>query len=91
MTEDISAKSESSSLEESVFKTLSRQKRRDILRFIGERGQATFNEIKNSVGFGDSPSLSCHLNTLTPLVIQKEENFIKRQSLFSLLYGSSAT
>jgi DNA-binding transcriptional ArsR family regulator len=45
VTNDIQA--ENSSLEESVFKTLNNQKRRDILRFIDERGQATFTEIKN--------------------------------------------
>ena len=75
MPEDISAEPENLSLEESVFKTLSHKKRRDILRFIGERGQATFTEIKNSVGVDDSPSLSYHLNTLTPLVVQKEGKY----------------
>jgi DNA-binding transcriptional ArsR family regulator len=63
--------SESESLEESIFKTLSHQKRRDILRFIGERTEATFTEIKNSVSVEDSPSLSYHLNALDHLVVQE--------------------
>jgi DNA-binding transcriptional ArsR family regulator len=59
------------SLEESVFKTLSHQKRRDILRVIGERREATFTEIKNSAEIGDSASLSYHLNALDSLIVQK--------------------
>ena len=63
------------SLEESIFKTLSHQKRRDILRVIGEKKEATFTEIKNSVGIEDSPSLSYHLNALSHLVVQKEGKY----------------
>lgn len=59
------------SLEESIFKTLSHQTRRDILRIIGEQKQATFTEIKNKVKVEDSASLSYHLNTLQPLITQK--------------------
>lgn len=58
-------------LEESVFKTISHQKRRDILRFIGERKEATFTEIKDAVQIEDSPTLSYHLNALGPLMVQK--------------------
>jgi len=46
MTRDIQDKESAESLEESIFKTLSNQKRRDILRVIGERREATFTEIK---------------------------------------------
>jgi hypothetical protein len=70
MTKDITDRVETESLEESIFKTLSHQKRRDILRFIGERKEATFTEIKNFVGIEDSPSLSYHLNALGRLVVQ---------------------
>jgi DNA-binding transcriptional ArsR family regulator len=59
------------SLEESVFKSLNHQKRRDILRLLGERGGATFTEIKNDAGLEDSPSLSYHLSTMKELVEQK--------------------
>jgi DNA-binding transcriptional ArsR family regulator len=63
------------SLEESIFKTLSHQTRRDILRVIGEQKQASFTQIKNSVKVEDSASLSYHLNTLQPLVTQKDGKY----------------
>jgi len=66
---------EGRSLEDQIFKTLSHQKRRDILRVIGERGEVTFTEIKNSVGIEDSPSLSYHINALGQLVVQKEGKY----------------
>jgi DNA-binding transcriptional ArsR family regulator len=63
------------SLEESIFKTLSHQKRRDILRAIGEKKEATFTEIKTAVQIEDSPSLSYHLNALNGLIAQKEGKY----------------
>jgi DNA-binding transcriptional ArsR family regulator len=72
MTKDAIDKVENKSLEESIFKTLSHQKRRDILRIIGERGEATFTEIKNSVRIEDSPTLSYHLKELGHLVFLKK-------------------
>ena len=63
------------SLEESIFKTLSNQKRRDILRFIGENKQATFTEIKKSVQIEDSSSVSYHLSALHMLITQKNEKY----------------
>jgi len=63
------------SIEEAIFKTLSHQKRRDILRVIGEKREATFTEIKNSIGTEDSPSLSYHLNALNYLIIQKQGKY----------------
>ncbi len=46
--------SKTESLEESIFKTLSNQKRRDILRFIGEKKQVSFTETKKAVEIEDS-------------------------------------
>ncbi len=63
------------SLEESIFKTLSHQTRRDILRFIGEQKQASFTEIKNNVSVEDSATLSYHLNTLQTLTTQKNGKY----------------
>jgi hypothetical protein len=63
------------SFEESVFKALDHQKRRDILRFIGENRKASFTEIKKSVDFSDSPSLSYHLRALEPLLDQTEGRY----------------
>jgi DNA-binding transcriptional ArsR family regulator len=66
---------ETESLEEAIFKTLSHQKRRDILRVIGESKQATFTEIKNAIQTEDTPSLSYHLNALNGLIIQKNGRY----------------
>ena len=63
------------SLEETVFKTLSHQKRRDILRVIGEKKAASFSEIKTQADLPDTPSLSYHLNTLDRLVEQKNGKY----------------
>ncbi len=76
VTKDTKAdESEDQSLEESIFKTLSNQKRRDILRIVGERRELTFTEIKNSAGIEDSPTLSYHLNALSQLLVQKEGKY----------------
>jgi DNA-binding transcriptional ArsR family regulator len=61
-------------LEESIFKTLSNQKRRDIIRLLGERTEATFTEIKHSTG-EDSPSLSYHLSALQSLTAQNQGRY----------------
>ena len=62
-------------LEESVFKALDHQKRRDILRYIGEAGSVTFTELKNKVDFQDSPSLSYHLKSLEPFLEQRNGKY----------------
>ncbi|MFW9789041.1 MAG: hypothetical protein ACFFE1_15280 [Candidatus Thorarchaeota archaeon] len=62
-------------LEDEVFKTLSHQIRRDILRFIGEKGGAKFTEIKIATGIEESASLSYHLNALTPLLIHEKDSY----------------
>jgi DNA-binding transcriptional ArsR family regulator len=67
--------SKTESLEESIFKTLSNQKRRDILRFVGEKKQVSFTEIKKAVEIEDSSSVSYHLNSLQPLITQKDEKY----------------
>lgn len=59
---------EISSLEEEVFKALDHQIRRDVLRYIGEAKAATFTEILNTVHIQDSPTLSYHLKTMSPLL-----------------------
>lgn len=56
-------------LEEEVFKTLSHQIRRDILRYIGETNGAKFTEIKKATGIAESASLSYHLSSLSPLLV----------------------
>ncbi|MHA1906168.1 MAG: winged helix-turn-helix domain-containing protein [Candidatus Thorarchaeota archaeon] len=57
--------------EEEVFKTLSHQIRRDILRFVGENKSAKFTEIKKATEIDESAALSYHLNSLTPLLLHQ--------------------
>ncbi|MHA1960749.1 MAG: DUF7347 domain-containing protein [Candidatus Thorarchaeota archaeon] len=59
------------SLEEHVFKTLAHHRRRDVIRYIGDKGSTRFTDILKTVGFEDSSSLSYHLNELGPLLFQK--------------------
>jgi len=71
----LSNETENESLEESIFKTLGNQKRRDILRIVGENKQATFTEIKKAAEIEDSSSVSYHLSSLKPLIAQKEDKY----------------
>jgi hypothetical protein len=70
MTEDYSE-----GLEERVFKSLSNEKRRDIIRYLGERRGARFNEVKKDLNFEDGASLTYHLNSLDPLIKQGKEGY----------------
>ncbi|MDF1537943.1 MAG: helix-turn-helix domain-containing protein, partial [Candidatus Thorarchaeota archaeon] len=65
----VEEKNELRSLEEEVFKTLSHQIRRDILRFIGETKGAKFTEIKKAIEISESASLSYHLTALEPFIV----------------------
>jgi hypothetical protein len=66
---------EDSNLEEEVFKALDHQIRRNVLRYIGEAKEPTFTEILNTVNIPDSPTLSYHLKTLSPFVIQQKGRY----------------
>lgn len=63
------------SLEEEVFKALDHQTRRDILRYVGERKEATFTEIMDKLRVPDSPSLSYHLRILAPFMEQRDGRY----------------
>ncbi len=62
-------------LEQEVFKALENQKRRDILRLVGEKKGITFTEILNASKVPDSPTLSYHLRSLAPFIEQKEGKY----------------
>ena len=64
------------SLEEEVFKALDHQKRRDVLRYVGEKRGGTFTEILNATGMPDSPTLSYHLRSLSPFMEQREGRYV---------------
>ncbi len=66
---------ETKNLEEEIFKTLSHQLRRDILRVIGESQKAKFTEIKKATRIDESASLSYHLNALAPLLLHKDDTY----------------
>jgi DNA-binding transcriptional ArsR family regulator len=81
------------SLEEEVFKALDHQKRRDILRNIGEKEGVTFTEIMNAGKIPDSPTLSYHLRSLAPFVEQRHGGYRLTpmgKDAYSLLLRSTA-
>ena len=59
------------SIEQGVFKALENQKRRDILRLIGEKKGISFTEVLNASKIQDSPSLAYHMKELAPFIQQK--------------------
>lgn len=63
------------SLEQEVFKALDHQKRRDILRYVGEKKAATFTEILSVSKVSDSPTLSYHLRILAPFIEQRNGKY----------------
>ena len=63
------------SLEEKVFKSLSNERRRELIRYLGERRSARFNEMKRDLGFDDGASLTYHLSSLEPLLTQVEGGY----------------
>jgi hypothetical protein len=62
-------------LEQDVFKALENQKRRDILRLIGEKGCITFTDVLSTSKIADSPTLSYHLRELAPFITQKQGKY----------------
>ena len=60
--------------EDEIFKSLSHQVRRDIIKFLGEI-PLSFTEIKDNLGPVDSPTLSYHLKSLQPLLRQKTNKY----------------
>jgi DNA-binding transcriptional ArsR family regulator len=62
-------------LEQDVFKALENQKRRDILRLIGEKKGISFTEILGATKTADSPTLSYHLRELSPFIRQEKGKY----------------
>ena len=60
--------------EDEIFKSLNHQVRRNIVKFLGEE-PFSFTDIKNKVEPIDSPTLSYHLKSLQPLLIQNENKY----------------
>ena len=62
-------------LEQQVFEALENQKRRDILRIVGENKGIAYTKILNASKVADSPTLSYHLKSLAPFIEQKEGKY----------------
>lgn len=60
--------------EDEIFKSLSHQVRRDIVKILGEN-PLTFTEIKRNLDPIDSSTLSYHLKNLQPLLTQKGNRY----------------
>jgi DNA-binding transcriptional ArsR family regulator len=60
--------------EDEIFKSLSHQIRRDIIKFLGEK-ELTFTEVKKCLEAIDSPTLSYHLKNLQPLLTQQNNKY----------------
>ena len=61
------------SKEEEIFKLLTHQTRRDIIKVLGER-DLTFSQIKKKLEI-ESPTLSYHLKSMKEFVIQKKSKY----------------
>jgi hypothetical protein len=62
-------------LEQDIFNALESQKRRDILRLVGERKGISFTEVLNTSKIPDSPTLSYHLRELAPFIEQNQGKY----------------
>ena len=62
-------------LEQQVFEALENQKRRDILRIVGENKGIAYTKILNACKISDSPTLSYHLKSLAPFIEQREGKY----------------
>ncbi len=69
------SQAQTESLEEIIFKTLGNQKRRDILRFVGEHKEETFTEIKHAAEIDDSSLVSYHIKALEVLIFQAKDKY----------------
>jgi len=79
--------------EDRVFKSLSHQIRRDIIRLIGEKGRATFTEIRNGLKIDESSSLSYHLSGLGPLLRQESSSYMLNElgkHAYRLILGTTS-
>jgi DNA-binding transcriptional ArsR family regulator len=59
--------------EDEIFKLLTHQTRRDIIKVLGER-DLTFSQIKRKLEL-DSPALSYHLKSMKEFLIQKKSKY----------------
>ena len=61
--------------EDAIFKSLTHQIRRHVIKLFNERRALTFSEIKKGVNPIDSPSLAYHLKSMQSLIRQVEGKY----------------
>ncbi|MFX0098447.1 MAG: winged helix-turn-helix domain-containing protein [Candidatus Hodarchaeota archaeon] len=61
--------------QDEIFKSLSHEIRRNIIKAIGLEKQLPFSGIMKQIEGVDSPTLSYHLKSLQPLLVQKENQY----------------
>jgi DNA-binding transcriptional ArsR family regulator len=61
--------------EDEIFKSLSHDIRRKIIKVLGTNNSMSFTQIKNGIGNIDSPTLSYHLKSLKLLIDQEEQHY----------------
>jgi len=70
--------------EDEIFKLLTHNTRRNIIKVLGEQ-DLTFSQIKRNLEI-DSPTLSYHLKSMKPFVIQKKSKYTFSQVGRAALY-----
>ena len=58
-----------------IFKSLTHEIRRNIIKALGMKDQSSFTDIKNAIGDIDNPTLSYHLKSLKHLINQKSDHY----------------
>jgi DNA-binding transcriptional ArsR family regulator len=58
-----------------IFKSLSHEIRRKIIKVLGHKTELSFSELNNAIGSVDTPTLSYHLKSLKYLVDQKNTQY----------------
>lgn len=51
-----------------IFNALSHETRRKIIKFLGEKGKATYSELMNSIGINDSGTFAFHIRRMRYLI-----------------------
>ena len=58
-----------------IFKSLSHEIRRNIIKALGKNQEMSFSELNSAIGAVDSPTMSYHLKSLKFLVDQKTSHY----------------
>lgn len=76
--------------EDAIFKSLTHQVRRDIVKILGEK-PLRFSNLQKKIKSVESPVLSYHLKNMQPLLVQKENSYTLSEIGFAALNLLSKT